>query len=101
VAVTGNYIIVRIAESDGQRAPAQRVPRDAGFRYMMGYFEDCGRKAGDGAARWYSLAAVQGHGQAQLALSLHLQRGSGGARADAKEAEAWMMLARAQGVLQE
>jgi TPR repeat protein len=62
---------------------------------MMGYFEDCGRKAGDGAARWYSLAAVQGHGQAQLALSLHLQRGSGGARADAKEAEAWMMLARA------
>jgi TPR repeat protein len=66
---------------------------------MMGYFEDCGRKAKDAAARWYALAAVQGHGQAQFSLSLHLLRGSGGARADAKEAEVWMLRARAQGVL--
>jgi TPR repeat protein len=67
---------------------------------MIGYFEDCGRRAGDGSgsAQWYSLAAVQGHANAQLSLSLHLLRGSGGVRADAQEAEKWMVLAQEHGV---
>jgi TPR repeat protein len=69
------------------------------LRYMIGYFEDCGRrKVGAGGALWYSLAAAQGHGQAQLSLALHLLRGSGGVSADRKEAVKWLEQAAAQGV---
>jgi hypothetical protein len=65
---------------------------------MIGYFEDCGRKAGDGGGRWHEAAAVQGHGGAQLSLALHLLSGSGGLRADQREAVGWLELAAAQGV---
>jgi TPR repeat protein len=63
---------------------------------MIGYFEDCGRKVGAGGAYWHSLAAAQGHGQAQLSLALHLLRGGGPARAC--EAVMWLELAAGQGV---
>ena len=65
---------------------------------MMGYFEDCGRRVGEGSGHWHSLAAAQGHGQAQLSLALHLLRGSGGLRADGEEAVKWLEVAAAQGV---
>ena len=65
---------------------------------MMGYFEDCKRRVGEGSGHWHSLAAAQGHGQAQLSLALHLLRGSGGLRADGEEAVKWLEVAAAQGV---
>ncbi len=65
---------------------------------MIGYFEDCGRKTGNGGGRWHEAAAVQGHGGAQLSLGLHLLSGSGGMRANKREAVRWLHLAAAQGV---
>jgi TPR repeat protein len=65
---------------------------------MIGYFEDCGRKVGAGGAVWHSLAAAQGHGQAQLSLALHLLRGSGHVPSCRRDAVAWLQRAADQGV---
>jgi TPR repeat protein len=66
---------------------------------MIGYFADCGRKAGNDGERWHTLAAAQGHGLAQLALALHLLRASGGvSTVNAQEAVKLLELAAVQGL---